>query len=154
VIPLIQKRAAVADVEIRESCEAGPLPIMVDINQMKQVLINLLTNAIDAMPHGGVVSVTERRQNDLVEIIVSDTGTGILPQHRDRIFEPFFTTKPGVTGTGLGLSVSYGIIERHHGTIRVDSTPGLGTTFTVSLPVAKTLSASEQFAPVSQRRRT
>jgi signal transduction histidine kinase len=127
---------------------------MVDINQMKQVLINLLTNAIDAMPHGGVVSVTERRQNDLVEIIVSDTGTGILPQHRDRIFEPFFTTKPGVTGTGLGLSVSYGIIERHHGTIRVDSTPGLGTTFTVSLPVAKTLSASEQFAPVSQRRRT
>lgn len=138
VIPLIQKRAAVADVEIRESCEPGPLPIMVDINQMKQVLINLLTNAIDAMPQGGVVSVTERRQNDRVEIIVSDAGTGIPPQHRDRIFEPFFTTKPGVTGTGLGLSVSYGIIERHHGSIRVDSAPGVGTTFTVSLPVAKT----------------
>jgi len=137
VIPLVQTRAALAEVEIRHSAEAGPLPIMVDINQMKQVFINLLTNAIDAMPHGGTVSVTERRQGNRVEIIVSDTGTGIVPEHRDRIFEPFFTTKPGVTGTGLGLSVSYGIVQRHHGTITVASTPGLGTTFVVSLPVAR-----------------
>ncbi|HEY3062966.1 MAG TPA: ATP-binding protein [Chloroflexota bacterium] len=137
VIPLVHKRAAVANVEIRHSSAAGPLPILVDVNQMKQVFINLLTNAIDAMPNGGIVSVTERRQDDRVEIVVSDTGMGIRPEHRDRIFEPFFTTKPGVSGTGLGLSVSYGIVERHRGTITVDSTIGVGTTFTVGLPFAK-----------------
>jgi signal transduction histidine kinase len=129
VVALVQKRAALADVEIREVTGAGPLAIMVDVNQMKQVFINLQTNAIDAMPQGGTISLTERRQNDRVEIAVSDTGTGILPEHRGRIFEPFFTTKPGVTGTGLGLSVSYGIIERHHGKITVDSAPGVGATF-------------------------
>jgi two-component system, NtrC family, sensor kinase len=149
VIPLIRKRAALAGVEIRESSAPGPLPMMVDTNQMKQVLINLLANAIDAMPNGGTVSVTGRRQGDRVEIVVSDTGTGILPEHRNRIFEPFFTTKPG--GNGLGLSVSYGIVERHHGTIRVESTPGLGTTFTMSLPAAEGRGAVRSSRPVSHR---
>ncbi len=136
VIPLVHKRASVANVEIRHSSEGGSLPIMVDVNQMKQVFINLLTNAIDAMPDGGTVEITARQRDHRVDIIVKDTGTGIRPEHRDRIFEPFFTTKPGVTGTGLGLSVSYGIVERHHGTISVESTVGEGTTFTVSLPLA------------------
>lgn len=136
VIPLVRKRASVANVDIHHSSEGASLPIMVDVNQMKQVFINLLTNAVDAMPEGGTVEITQQRRGDRVEIGVKDTGIGILPEHRDRIFEPFFTTKPGVTGTGLGLSVSYGIVERHHGTIRVDSAIGVGTTFTVSLPLA------------------
>jgi len=154
VIPLVQKRAAVAGVEIRHASEVGRLPIMVDVNQMKQVIINLLTNAIDAMPNGGIVAVTERRQDDRAEVSISDTGMGIKPEHRDRIFEPFFTTKAAVSGTGLGLSVSYGIVERHRGTITVESTIGVGTTFTVSLPLAEPHGGGSRSPRKPQRRRS
>jgi signal transduction histidine kinase len=134
ILPLVRKRAAVAGVDIHQAHAPEPLPIVVDVSQLKQVLINLLTNAIDAMPDGGAIFVGTERQDDEVVITVRDTGPGIPAEHIERIFEPFFTTKSTVSGTGLGLSVSLGIIERHGGTIAAKSEPGAGATFTVRLP--------------------
>jgi signal transduction histidine kinase len=134
VLPLVRKRAAVGGVEIHQAHAPEPLPIVVDVSQLKQVLINLLTNAIDAMPDGGAIFVGTERQDDQVVITVRDTGPGIPAEHIERIFEPFFTTKSAVSGTGLGLSVSLGIIERHGGTLTVTSEPGAGATFAVRLP--------------------
>src|SRR5262249_54005706 len=103
--------------------------------KINQVMMNLLTNAIDACPEGGTVTVRTRPEDSGVRIEVADNGCGIDPEHRDRIFDPFFTTKPVGQGTGLGLSISYGIIQDHGGTIEVDSTVGRGTCFTIRLPL-------------------
>ncbi len=103
--------------------------------QVNQVVMNLLSNAVDACPEGGTVTVRSRAEGDGVRIEVCDTGPGIDPLIRDRIFDPFFTTKPVGEGTGLGLSISYGIIQDHGGSIEVDSQPGRGTRMTVRLPL-------------------
>jgi signal transduction histidine kinase len=105
-------------------------------DQLKQVVLNLLTNAGDAVGGaGGTVRVRAERRGHEVALRVEDTGRGIRPEHRERIFDPFFTTKPAVKGTGLGLSVSYGIVRRHGGRIEVESEPGRGAAFTVTLPI-------------------
>lgn len=101
----------------------------------KQVLINLVRNAIDAMPEGGKLTVRTGHYRGMIYINVEDTGIGIPPENRERIFEPFFSTK-GVTGTGLGLAVVYGILQKAGGTISVDSSPDNGTRFTIRVPVA------------------
>jgi signal transduction histidine kinase len=103
--------------------------------QLNQVWMNLLVNAIHAVGHDGHIRISTRLKNRNVLVTVSDTGRGIPPEQLDKIFDPFFTTKPVGEGTGLGLSISYGIVERHGGSISVESCPGLGTTFTVELPV-------------------
>ena len=102
---------------------------------LQQVFLNLFLNSIQAMPEGGVLSVRATREDELIRIEVSDTGVGIARENIDKVFDPFFTTKKIGEGTGLGLSVCYGIIERHNGSIGIDSTPGTGTTVTVRLPV-------------------
>lgn len=114
----------------------GDLPL-VDCyaGQLNQVWLNLLVNAAYAVRRGGEVRIETRREGDTAVVAVSDTGDGIAPEHLPRIFDPFFTTKPVGEGTGLGLSVTYGIVERHQGGIAVVSCPGDGTTFTVTLPV-------------------
>lgn len=112
-----------------------PIYMSYDAQQIEQVLINLIANAIHAMPDGGQLNVGLSRQNGNVILEVGDTGTGISPGHITRIFDPFFTTKPEGEGTGLGLSVSHGIIACHHGDINVESTLGSGTTFIITLPV-------------------
>jgi signal transduction histidine kinase len=115
---------------------ADGLPhVFVDEHQIQQVLVNLATNAVQAMSTGGRLVITTRigKSGSSVEIGVADTGKGIAPEFLPHIFDPFFSTK-GEGGTGLGLSVSYGIIKNHHGEIRVDSKVGVGTTFTVELP--------------------
>jgi len=105
-------------------------------DQMKQVFLNLLTNAADAChERGGVVTVSTRQENDRVAVVIQDTGVGIKPSEMEHIFRPFFSTKSEVKGTGLGLSVSYGIVKKHQGEIRVESQPGEGATFTVLLPI-------------------
>jgi signal transduction histidine kinase len=118
------------------SRDYGELPL-VDCfaGQLNQVWLNLLVNAAHAVREGGEVGITTRREGDSAVVTVSDTGHGISPENLSRIFDPFFTTKPVGEGTGLGLSVTYSIIERHRGTISVESQPGQGTTFTVTIPV-------------------
>jgi two-component system NtrC family sensor kinase len=120
-----------------------PLPeVNLDPNQTKQVLVNLLNNAIQAMQEGQkpavltiITHLQTQRENSAIVLSVSDTGQGIDPIYLDKIFDPFFTTKEVGQGTGLGLSISYGIVERHSGTIQVESTPNQGSTFVVTLPV-------------------
>jgi len=106
-----------------------------DASQIEQVLVNLIQNAIQAMPEGGRMRIRVKQGERYVSLMVQDTGIGIPQENLNRIFDPFFTTKPAGEGTGLGLSVSYGIVAGHHGRIDVKSRPGLGTVFTVLLPI-------------------
>ncbi len=112
--------------------------VSVDSNQMKQVFLNLIHNAVQAMPAGGSLHIKTVRQSkdgtDWATVVIRDSGIGISPRDMDRIFEPFYTTRGTHGGTGLGLSVTYGIVTDHGGTIEVDSQPGEGSTFTVWLP--------------------
>ncbi len=106
-------------------------------DQIKQVFLNLLINAADAcQQRGGVITVSTRQEDEnTVAVAIRDTGVGIQPADMEKIFQPFYSTKPEVKGIGLGLSVSYGIVQNHHGEIRVESHPGEGSTFTVLLPI-------------------
>jgi anti-sigma regulatory factor (Ser/Thr protein kinase) len=101
--------------------------------ELREVLVNMIYNAVDAMPSGGEVRVSTQENRDRIVIHITDTGTGMGPEVKQRLFDPFFTTK-GKAGTGMGLAVSFGIIRRHEGSIEVDSEPGRGTTFKISLP--------------------
>jgi PAS domain S-box-containing protein len=116
--------------------ESNPL-VRGDEQKLQQVLLNLLVNAESAMEGAKVrhLSLITQRKQAMVQIVVSDTGHGMPPTVSQRVFEPFFTTKPPGEGTGLGLSVSYGIIQAHEGTISVESIPEVGTTFTILLPL-------------------
>jgi PAS domain S-box-containing protein len=104
-------------------------------SELREVFVNLIFNAVDAMPRGGKLAINCRRREDRLQLQFTDNGLGMPDDVRQKIFEPFFSTK-GANGTGLGLSVSYSIIERHEGSISVDSQPGGGTTFTIDLPAA------------------
>lgn len=112
-------------------------PILCSPNQLNQVFMNLLINAVQAIEKEGRITVRTWREGAWICASVSDTGCGMPPETISRIFEPFFTTKEVGAGTGLGLSISYELIQRHGGDILVDSTPGKGSTFTVRLPVAE-----------------
>lgn len=123
-----------ARIQVASNLPEGMVLAQYDAQQIEQVLINLIQNAIQATPEGGEIHVSLRQNNGMVAVIVQDTGCGIPPENLKRIFDPFFTTKPPGQGTGLGLSVSYGIIANHQGYIDVESQIGTGTTFTVWLP--------------------
>jgi two-component system NtrC family sensor kinase len=132
---LIQTNNVALILELDES-----LPwVSIDSNQMKQVLLNLIHNALQAMPKGGKMHVRtflgKRENRDWDVMSVQDTGTGISSEDQSKIFEPFFTTKGNRGGTGLGLSVTYGIVADHGGTIEVLSQPGRGSVFEVWLPL-------------------
>src|SRR2546427_2027650 len=107
-----------------------------DVGQLQQAVIALATNAIDAMPNGGRLTLCARSAGPRVLIEISDSGVGIAPENMPKIFDPFFTTKDMGRGTGLGLAVCYGILSEHGGRLDVRSTVGVGTTFTITLPVA------------------
>ncbi len=124
-----------AKVKVIKDLPKSPVIVIYDATQIEQVLINLIQNAFQAMPSGGHLRVILSQAKDAVAIAVQDTGVGIPPPNLIRIFDPFFTTKPAGQGTGLGLSVSYGIVARHGGRIDVASEVGKGATFTVLLPV-------------------
>jgi signal transduction histidine kinase len=112
------------------------LPIIyADEVQMSQVLVNLITNSVYAMPAGGEITVITKKKENMVSLIVKDTGTGMTPDVRNKIFEPFFTTKPVGQGTGLGLSVVQGIVDSHNGKIMVSSVINKGTKFEIQLPL-------------------
>jgi len=123
--------------------EYGALPeIECLASQLNQVFMNLMVNAAHAIENHGTITLRTGQAGEQVWVEVSDNGKGIAPEHLNRIFDPFFTTKPVGRGTGLGLSLSYGIVKKHHGHIDVDSTPGKGTTFRVWLPLRQATTAS------------
>ena len=125
-----------SEVNVKLTRDYGELPL-VDCyaGQLNQVWLNLLVNAAHAVKGGGDVRIRTRREGEMVVVSISDTGYGIKPENLKHIFDPFFTTKPIGEGTGLGLSVTYSIVERHCGSINVKSKLGEGTTFTVAIPV-------------------
>lgn len=142
VLAILEKDLAKHQVRLERSYEPAP-PVEVVAAQIEQVIMNLVINARQAMPRGGTVtlSIAHNRESGMVEIGVSDTGSGIEPDKLGKIFEPFYSTKDGPDqegqgGSGLGLAICREIIERHEGRIRVESLVGHGTTFTIKLPVA------------------
>ncbi len=124
-------------IEIKFSLSPLP-PILGSSTRLEQVIINIITNAKDAMPGGGTIEISTRTieaaGGSLVRLSISDTGTGIPEDKIKRIFDPFFTTKEPGKGTGLGLSISYGIVKEHNGEITVESAPGSGTAFHITIP--------------------
>ncbi len=110
--------------------------VLGDAVELREVLVNIIYNAIDAMPSGGEIRLSTQESNRRVFLTISDNGTGMTPDVKSRLFDPFFTTK-GKSGTGMGMAVSFGIIRRHNGSIDVESEPGRGATFRISLPVAE-----------------
>ena len=141
-------------VTVERSYQAIP-PALVNGNQIQQVLLNLLINARQAMPNGGRlwIKLLNDPENNMVDLVVRDSGCGIPADKLPRIFESFYTTKNGPDasgkgGTGLGLSMCRDIIESHHGRIRVDSTVGRGTAFTLKLPVAAKPAPPQRPAPM------
>ncbi|MTW09247.1 PAS domain-containing protein [Pseudoduganella eburnea] len=122
--------------KIRVEKHYGKLPPLRCLaGQLHQVFRNILLNAIQAIPEQGVIRIVTGGERDGVSVRIQDNGTGILPDHLGRVFDPFFTTKPVGSGTGLGLYLAYGIVQKHGGRISVISEPGKGTAFTVHLPL-------------------
>jgi signal transduction histidine kinase len=131
VRPLAQRQGIAVTVTTDPAVPA----MEIDRSLLRQAVLNLVKNGLEALSRGGALSVTTRRLDDSVEISVSDTGPGIPPEVARRLFEQFFTTKP--QGTGLGLSITRQIVEEHGGRVRWTSTPGAGATFSISLPIEK-----------------
>lgn len=135
VVSLLDHELAQRGIRI-ESAIPRTLPnLAADPHLLEQVFVNLLLNAIDAMPDGGKVRMAAEARDGLIEVRVEDTGCGIPPESLSRIFDPFFTTKKVGKGTGLGLAVVYGIVQDHGGTIEVKSELGMGTTFLITFPI-------------------
>jgi signal transduction histidine kinase/ActR/RegA family two-component response regulator len=122
--------------------------VMGDAVELREVLVNIIYNAIDAMPGGGEIRMSSQENNGRVVLTIADGGTGMTPDVKSRLFDPFFTTK-GKSGTGMGMAVSFGIIRRHNGSIDVESEPGRGTTFRITLPVAEIETTKENGSAVT-----
>lgn len=150
LIPFIERLIG-EDIEIEHRVPTSRLTIIGDPGQLEQVLMNVVVNARDAMPGGGLLTIEARsktvdsplakslgleKPGEYAVISVTDEGGGISPEHVEKIFDPFFTTKETGKGTGLGLAISYGIVSQHNGTIAVESFPGVGTTFSIYLPLS------------------
>jgi hypothetical protein len=144
VLSLLEHQLDKSHIKVRKELAAELPPVRGNENRLQQVFFNLILNARDAMPRGGWLTLATSADDDTVIVEVKDTGTGIKREHIKRIYDPFFTTKGIGRGTGLGLSVSYGILQEHGGAIFVDSTPGQGTRFQVALPPMLVSEAAER----------
>jgi PAS domain S-box-containing protein len=124
-------------IKIEVQRDYGAIPhTLGSASELREVFTNLINNALDAMPDGGKISIKTHRKNEHIILTIADTGVGVPEAIRNRIFDPFFTTK-GIHSTGLGMSISYNIIDRHRGTILLESEEGRGTCFTIQLPVCE-----------------
>ncbi|RKY84522.1 hypothetical protein DRQ09_08550, partial [candidate division KSB1 bacterium] len=139
ILELIKGKLYRNNVKIKKYYPVKPVYILASREQIGQVFLNIILNANDSMPEGGNLDIKITKTKNIVKVIFTDTGIGIKKSYIRKIFDPFFSTKTDKMGVGLGLSVSYGIIKNHKGDITVKSKPGKGTTFTISLPVYKTL---------------
>ncbi|MBW2180430.1 MAG: PAS domain S-box protein [Deltaproteobacteria bacterium] len=137
ILLLHEKQLREHSIQISTSFATDVSNVYASRNQLRQVFLNMISNARDAMPEGGTLTVKTSTEKDNVKIEISDTGTGIKDEYKDKIFDTFFTTKDTVKGVGLGLSVCYGFIKDNEGDIAVDSKVGTGTTFTITLPLGK-----------------
>ena len=133
-VPLVHYKYSVRDVRVECTLAEGLPPVLANANQIQQVLVNLLGNAFDSIARAGRIEVTTALRDGQVVLAVSDTGSGIKEEHMPRLFDPFFTTKEEGKGTGLGLAVTYAILQEHGGRITVANRPGSGAEFTVFLP--------------------
>jgi len=134
-IQLIEPQLRRNQIEIVREYETEPPPVFGNAGKLQQIFTNLLLNARDAIPDGGRITLrTTSAEDDSLVVEVADTGIGIAPENVAKIYDPFYTTKGVGRGTGLGLAVSYGIVQEHSGHIGVESVPGRGTTFRIALP--------------------
>jgi PAS domain S-box-containing protein len=144
VVSLVEHQLDKARIKVRRDFAPRLPTVRGNESRLQQVFFNLVLNARDAMPRGGWLTLVTRAEDDAAVVEVADTGEGIRREHIKRIYDPFFTTKGIGRGTGLGLSVSYGILQEHGGAIFVESTPGQGTTFQVALPAMRAAAAAER----------
>lgn len=135
VVGFFEKRFEKENIQLVTSFYPDIPLLNADYNQLRQVIVNLIVNSLQAMPEGGVLAITTCVKNSEILIIVEDSGVGIANKIKDKIFDPFFTTKEPGEGTGLGLAVVHGIVASHGGKINVESDENVGTTFTISLPI-------------------
>jgi PAS domain S-box-containing protein len=135
-LEMFQERLSRQQVQVFTQIDPECPPVQADGDQMSQVLINLIMNAIHSMPNGGSLQIALQQDEDMAKLTIEDTGHGIPKEIVSRIFDPFFTTKEFGKGTGLGLTVVKGIVEEHHGSITVQSENGKGTAFTIFLPLS------------------
>jgi two-component system NtrC family sensor kinase len=140
-VSLVEHQPSYRHIQVVRRYASAVPQVSIDAGQMQQVFVNLFINAGEAMPDGGHLTITTRRLHapeptgvDAVQVQVRDTGAGIPEDCLSKIFDPFFTSKEVGQGIGLGLAVSYGIVERHNGAIEVASEVGQGSTFTITLP--------------------
>ena len=152
--PRWKNRAEAANIHINLEIECAPgVTAMGDESELREVLVNMVFNAVDALPNGGTLTMAARKTRDAVEILVRDTGMGMSEETRLRVFDPFFTTKDKA-GMGLGLAVSYGIIRRHDATVDVESQLGFGTTFRIRLPIPGRVTKTHVVTPFVNLPRT
>ena len=135
IIALLERRASVRNIDIKMEVQENLPRILVDPIEFEQVIVNLINNAIDALPQGGLITIEAFQKDDRLILNVLDNGIGISPENIERVFEPFFTTKPVGKGTGLGLSVCFGIIHSWGGRIKAESLEGTGTKMQIILPL-------------------
>jgi two-component system NtrC family sensor kinase len=135
-VDILKNQVSFQNIKIKKKLQNNLPQIQIDLNKIKQVFLNLMLNAAEAMPDGGSLAIISKLSQDMrcVEIEFTDTGLGISKENINKLFDPFFTTK--TSGTGLGLAVSYGIIEQHKGKIEVKSQEGQGSTFIIGLPIS------------------
>ena len=140
VIRLTRHRMELQDITLHLNLDPESLILKGDVNQLQQCFLNLIFNAIEAMPEGGTLSISSGHNEKRTAgwVTVEDSGCGIGEKEMDKIFDPFYTTKPEGQGTGLGLSIAYGIVKGHEGKITVKSEVNCGSNFAVILPLLKT----------------
>ena len=150
-VTLLLPKAVAQQVVIQKDWNKEPILVEVDREQLHQAFLNVLLNAIEAMPHGGVLEISTKKKDSVTHsmavVEIQDSGSGVPLNLKERLFEPFVTTKEG--GTGLGLFIASRIIQTHRGKIEVDSRKGKGTVFTVALPLCSRQSRIDQEVVVS-----
>jgi CheY-like chemotaxis protein len=151
-VPLLRQLLP-SDIRLLIESSPAPLPISFDRSQFELAILNIASNARDAMPDGGSFTICAKRHAPgAISITLSDTGAGMSESVRQRVFEPFFTTKPPDSGTGLGLSVVYALIERAGGSIDVNSSPGRGTSLSLILPIGELTAIAPRTQPAVRQR--
>jgi hypothetical protein len=136
-LSLVEPMLKTARIKVHSQLKPSLPAVYGNSGKLQQVFMNLIMNARDAMQGGGELTITTEAENSTVHVEVSDNGMGIPAEHLNKIFDPFFTTKATSRGTGLGLAVTYGIIQEHSGSIQVDSVVGRGTTFRLEFPAVR-----------------